>query len=158
MDFKFDGSEIQNVSPVSVVKDVKSGTVGSIAVGQLFRVDDSNPGYCKLCANGDTSTLTLNRVYLCTEASDETASADGTVKGITAPSMRLLGTVTTPGNLAQSVIDTRVTLDVSSGVQTIDENHTTDGFMRIVRPEGGASSFDTSNGYDTAVVVNECLT
>ena len=155
MDFRFDGSEIPNVGPVSVVKDVVSGTAASIDEGDLFREDDGNPGYVKKCANGDTDTLTLNRVYYCTKQSTETAGADGTVQGIWCPSMRLKGTPTTPANLLQAVIDTRVTLDVSGGTQKIDENDTTNGFMRIVRPEGGASNFDTTNGYDTLVIVNE---
>jgi len=155
MDFRLDGSEIPNVGPISVVKDVILGTTASISVGHLFRTDDGNPGYVKLCANGDTDVLTLNRVYLCTKASDEVAGTDGTVHGIWMPSMRLLGTPTTPANLAQSVIDTRVTLDLSGTTQKIDENDTSDGFMRIVRPEGGVDNFDTTNGYDTLVIVNE---
>jgi len=156
--FQFDGSISPNAAVVSVVKDVVAGTTASISVGDLFRTDDGNPGYVKLGANGDTDTLTLNRVYLCTKASDETAGVDGTVQGIWCPFMRLLGTATTPGNLAQSVIDTRVTLDLSGSTQTIDENDTTNGFMRIVRPATGYSEFDTTNGLNVAVVVNECVT
>ena len=157
MDFRFDGSEIPNVGPISVVKDVVAGTAASIDEGDLFRVDDGNPGYVKKCADGDTSVLTLNKVYLCTKASTETAGADGVVHGITCPSMRLKGTAATPANLLQAVIDTRVTLDVS-GAQTIDEDDTTNGFLRIVRPEGGAANFDTTNGYDTLVIANETTT
>ena len=155
MNFRHDGSEIPNVGPVSVTKDVITGTAASISVGHLFREDDGDAGYCKLCANGDTDTLTKNRVYLCTKASNETALADGTVEGIWMPSMRLKGTPTTPGNLVQAVIDTRVTLDLSGTTQKIDEDDTTNGFMRIVRPEGGADNFDATNGYDTLVIVNE---
>lgn len=154
MDFRQNGSEIPNVGPVSVVKDVKSGGAATIAVGQLFREDDGNAGYVKLCANGDTDTLTKNRVYLCTKASTDTAAADGVVHGIWCPSMRLEGLCTTPANLLQAVIDTRVTLDVSGSVQKVDENDTANGFMRIVRPEGGAANFDTTNGVLT-VIVNE---
>ena len=158
MEFRFLGSKEPNAAVVSVVKDVVSGTAASIAIGQLFRADNSNPGYVMLCANGDTDALTLNRVYLCTKASDETAGADGTVKGIWCPYMRLLGTVTTPANLVQAVIDTRVTLDVGGGVQKIDENDTATGFMRIARPLVGVDGFDTTNGYDTEVIVNETVT
>jgi len=158
MDFRFLGSKIPNTAPVGVVKDVILGTAASISVGQLFRLDNGDAGYAMLCANGDTDTLTLNRVYLCTKASDETAAADGTVEGIWAPSMRLLGTVTTPANLLQALIDTRVTLDVAGGVQKIDENDTTNGFMRIARPLTGAAGFDATNGYDTEVIVNETVT
>lgn len=158
MDFRFLGSKVPNASPMGVVKDVILGTAASISVGQLFRHDNGDAGYVMLAANGDTDTLTLNRVYLCTKASTETAAADGVVEGIWAPSMRLLGTVTTPGNLAQAVIDSRVTLDVAAGVQKIDENDTSNGFMRIARPLTGADGFDSTNGYDTEVIVNETIT
>ena len=152
--FRFKGSEIPNVVATSVVKDVKSGTAGSILVGDVFRLDDGNPGYVKKGANGDTSTLNPI-VYFCTKVSTETAGADGVVHGITCPKMVLEGTAATPANLLQAVIDTKVTLDVSSTVQKIDENDTTTGYMRIRRPEGGASDFDTTNGYNVEVVVND---
>jgi len=155
MDFIFDGSEIPNVGPVSVVKDVVAGTAGTTLVGDLFRYDDGNAGYFKKCANGDTDVLTLNRVYLCTKQSTETAIADGVVEGIWCPSMRLKGTPSDASALVQAVIETRVTLDISGTTQLIDEGDSTNGFMRIMRPEGGADNFDTTNGYNTLVVVNE---
>lgn len=155
MDFIFDGME-NGASPTPVKVRVVAGTDASIAVGDIFRLDDGNAGYYKKGANGDTITLTKNRACLCTKASTETASADGWVEGITGPGLRLKGTATTPANLAQSVVDTWVTLDVSTGVQTIDENDTTTGFMRIAQPpEGITAGFDTTNGYDTVVVLNE---
>ncbi len=157
MDFRFDGAENLNQAPIPVVKDVKSGTTSSISIGHLFRTDNGNAGYVKLGADGDTATLNLARTYLAVSDSTETAGADGIVKGIWCPNMRLRGTPTTPSNLTQARIDTRVTLDLSGSTQKIDENHVTDGFMRIVRPEGGADNFDTTNGYDTAVIVNESV-
>jgi hypothetical protein len=156
MDFRYKGSIYPNITATEEVKDVKSGTAASIASGDMVRVDDGNPGYVKLGANGDTSTLTP-RAFLAISASDETAGADGTVKVISCPGMVLEGTATTAANLLQAVIDTRVTLDVAGGVQTIDENDTTTGFMRILRPAGGAANFDTTNGRGVEVVVNEAL-
>lgn len=157
MNFQFDGSLQPNAAVVGVKKDVKAGTTATILVGDLFREDDGNPGYVKKCANGDTDTLTKNNVYFCTKRSTESAGADGVVEGIWCPFMRLRGTATTPANLLQATIDTRVTLDVSTIYQKIDENDTTNGFMRIERPPEGASGFDTTNGYDTVVIVNECV-
>jgi len=155
-DFKFNGS-LYGLEAPSETLDVVAGGTATVAIGDLVRIDDGNAGYVKKCANGDTNTLCLEKVWLAVSASDETASADGTVKAMTCPYMRLLGTVTTPANLLQALINTRVTLDVSAGTQKIDENHTTNGFMRIKRPVGGASCFDTTNGYDTEVVVNEAV-
>lgn len=151
-DFQYKGSLSQDRF-ITLTKDVKSGTAASIAIGDLVRDDDGNAGYVKLGANGDTSTL-APRVYLAVSASDETAGADGTVEVIYAKDMILEGTATTPANLTQAVIDTKVTLDVSTGVQKIDENDTTTGFMRIRRPHRGAAYFDTTNGV-CEVIVNE---
>lgn len=156
-DFKFDGVE-NGASSTPVRARVVLGTTASIDEGDLFRIDDGNPGYMKKCADGDTITLTKNRACLCTKASTETAAADGWVEGVTGFGLRVKGTVTTPANLTQAVVDTWVTLDSSGGVQKIDENDTTNGFMRIVQPPEGISGdpgFDTTNGYNTVVVVNE---
>ncbi len=156
MDFRFKGSLYANQQAICETKDVKSGAAASIDEGDIVRLDDGNPGYVKKGANGDTSTLTPV-CYLAISASTDTAGADGTVKVIHCPGMILEGTATTPANLLQAVIDTRVTLDVDTSVQYIDENDSTTGFMRIRRPEGGASKFDTTNGRNVEVVVNECL-
>jgi hypothetical protein len=154
MDFRFKGSLVADNQLVCLKKDVKSGTAASIATGDMVRDDDGNAGYVKLGANGDTSTLTP-RAYLAVSASTETAGADGYVYVIFCKSMVLEGTSTTAANLLQAVIDTKVTLDVAAGVQTIDENDTTTGYMRILRPVGGASKFDTTNGRGVEVCVNE---
>jgi len=157
MYFKFKGSLYNAPTAPAEPLDVKSGTSASINPGDLVRIDDGNPGYVKKCADGDTNTLCLEKVWLAVSDSTESAGADGTVYAITCPHMVLSGTATTPANLLQAVINTRVTLDVSTGVQTIDENDTTNGFMRILRPAGGAASFDTTNGYNVDVVVNEAV-
>lgn len=154
-DFFYDGME-NGASPTPDKSRVVAGGSASIAVGDLYRIDDGNAGYVKKCADGDTITLTKNRVCLCTKASTDSAGADGWVEGITGVGMRLRGTVTTPSNLTQARVGTWVTLDVSAGVQKIDENDTTTGFMRIAQPpEGVSTGFDTTNGLDTVVVVNE---
>ena len=140
-----------------VTKDVKSGAAASIEVGDIVRDDDGNAGYVKKAANGDTSTL-APRTYIAVKASTDTVAADGVVELLTGQEMVLEGLSTTPANLLQAVIDTKVTLDVAAGVQKVDENDTTTGFMRILRPEvgkaAGASGFDTTNGV-IKVVVNE---
>lgn len=156
MDFRFKGSLYANQQAICETKDVKSGGAATIDEGDIVRLDDGNPGYVKKGADGDTSTLTPI-CYLAVSASDETPGADGTVKVIHCPGMILEGTARTAGNLTQARIDTRVTLDVSSSIQYIDENDTTTGYMRIRRPEGGAANFDTTNGRNVEVVVNEAL-
>jgi hypothetical protein len=154
MDFRFKGSLVADNKLVCLKKDVKSGTAASIVAGDMVRDDDGNAGYVKLGVNGDTSTLTP-RAYLAVSTSTETAGANGSVYVVFCKSMVLEGTATTAANLLQAVIDTKVTLDVSGGVQTIDENDTTTGFMRILRPATGAAGFDTTNGRNVDVCVNE---
>ena len=158
MDFRFNGSEIPGIIPTTETKDVKAGGAATIAIGDMVREDDGNPGYVKKGADGDTDTLTKNRVYLAIGASDETAGADGTVKVMWCPYMRLLGTVDDVADLVQAIVDTRVTLEVDTGVQKIDADDTTNGFMRIKRPEGGIANWDTTNGYNVEVIVNEKVT
>lgn len=60
-----------------------------------------------------------------------TASADGVVFVYDDPNTTFVGHPTTPANLATSIIGTQVTLDVAAGVQTVDENDTTKGVMKI---------------------------
>lgn len=66
-----------------------------------------------------------------------TASADGVVFVYDDPNTTFVGRPTTSANLASTIINTKVTLDVSGDVQTVDENDTTKGVMLI-------------KGYDTA--------
>lgn len=62
-----------------------------------------------------------------------TASSDGVVYVFDNPDYLFRGKPTTSGNLATTIINTQVTLDVDgSGNQTVDENDTTNGTL-IVR-------------------------
>jgi hypothetical protein len=143
-DFRFRGT-LNGEDAVGVVKDVVAGTAASIAIGDLVIPDDVNPGYVRLIANAEVIAAAY-RVYIALSASDETAGVDGTVKLQYAPNMILEGTATTPANLVQAVIDTLVTVDVNTGVITVDENDTANGFLRIKRPQGGAGNFETTSG------------
>lgn len=121
--------------------EVKSGTTASIAVGDLITIDDSNPGYVKKAANGASSSLRW--VGRAVTASDETASADGTVEVEYHPSGLIVrGLPTTAGNLAQAIKNTLVTLDVSTGVQTVDENDTSSGVLVIKAYDTDAGTID----------------
>ena len=153
MDFRFIGT-LTGDDAVSVVKDVKAGAAATIAPGDLVIPDDGNAGYVRKVADGEVSTAAI-RVYYAVSTSTDTAGADGTVKLLYAPNMVLQGTATTAANLVQAVIDTKVTVDVTAGVITIDENDTTNGFLRIKRPQGGAANFDTTNGLNVEVICNE---
>lgn len=135
VDIKFKGG-----TPSAETYDVKAGTAASIKAGQLVIVDGSNAGYVKLAPNGTSNTSTF--VGLTATDSDETASADGTVQVYDVTGIRLVGQATTTGNLAQSVKLTSVTLDVTSGVQTIDENDTTNGVLVILDYDAGTGEVE----------------
>ena len=152
MNFTLEGT-LSGEQPTAVVKDVYAGAVGSVKVGDLFIPDNSHAGYVRALANGEASTYAI-RVYYCTKLSTDTVAANGVVHGVYAKEMILGGTVTTPANLAQAVIDTKVTMDLSGTTFTVDENDTSSGFMRIVRPDGGYLNFNTTTGA-VKVIVNE---
>lgn len=109
--------------------DVKSGTAGSIEPGMLVVKDGSNAGYVAAGANGATTSAIV--VGVAASTSTETASLDGKVLVESAPVILAQMFATTPGNLSQAVKLTACTLDVSSGAYTIDENDTTNGFIRL---------------------------
>lgn len=110
--------------------DVKAGAAASIKAGQLVTVDGSNAGYVKLGVDGGSTALTW--VGVAATDSTDTAAADGKVMVYDDPNLRFIGKPTTAGNLAQAIKNTVVTLDVADGVQTIDENDTTNGVFRIL--------------------------
>jgi len=60
-----------------------------------------------------------------------TATADGIYLVYDAGSTAFKGPVTTSGNLATSLLQTKVTLDVTANDQTIDENDTSSGVLYI---------------------------
>jgi len=68
-----------------------------------------------------------------------TATADGEYLIYDAQDTTFRGPATTSGNLADSILNTKVTLDVNSSYQTVDENDTTNGVLFV---EG----YDASNG------------
>lgn len=108
--------------------DVDAGT-DAITAGEWV-IKDSTAGYVKLAADGTDTDDTI--VGVAATDSTQTASADGVVYVYDDPDLVIRGKATTPGNLAQAVKLTSCTLDVSSGVQTIDENDTTKGAFTIL--------------------------
>lgn len=131
------GGEGNLPAPFIQELDVKSGTAGSIEPGMLVVKDGSNAGYVAAGANGATTSAIV--VGVAASTSSETASADGKVLVESAPYFLAQMFATTPGNLSQAVKLTACTLDVSSGSYTVDENDTTNGFIRIY-------SYDSATG------------
>lgn len=107
-------------TPETSVKEsaVVAGTTSSITYGDLVVYAN---GYWAKVADGGANAAGKYGIALGT--STETASADGYVSVAYSPDGLLVkGAATTPANLAQGVLGDKVTLDVTGGVQTVDEN------------------------------------
>ena len=104
--------------------DVDAGAVASIKAG--MPVIDDGSGYVAGVANGGTAMTAIAAAD-----STETATVDGKVLVYYAPVLKFNAVATTPGNLAQAIKTTQVTVDLSSTTYTIDENDTSSGFIRI---------------------------
>ena len=75
-------------------------------------------------------------------ADSVTATADGEVYVYDNPAYIFRGNPTTPGNLADSILNTKVTLDVTAGVQTVDEDDTVNGTLTIKGFDADAQTID----------------
>ena len=125
-----EGGTAQQTSGTSAQDSgVASGGAATIEAGDVVVYAN---GYWAKVADGGAATA--GQYGLAVEASDETASADGLVTVLYHPAGLLVrGTPTTVGNLALAIIGDRVTMDVASGNQTVDENDAGNGELRILR-------------------------
>lgn len=140
--------------PTQILK-VYQGAAATITPGDMLVPDNSYDGYWRIAANGEASTY-ATEVAVASSTSTEGVATNGTVEAHKGPNMRIAMTATTPANLSQAVAGDYVTLDVSAGVQTADENDVTNGFLEIENPETskpGSDSFDTTNG-EIVVIAN----
>jgi len=139
-DFKTIGT-LDGGAPVVRTFDVKSGSAASIAIGDLVIVDGGNAGY--VAKAGDGAASTSRWIGKAVTTSTDTASADGVVDVEFHPSgLVVRGLATTPGNFAQAIKNTRVTLDVSGGVQKVDENDTVNGVLTILAYDSTLETID----------------
>lgn len=102
----------------------------AIVAGELVVQDSAgDEEYVVLPSNGASNSS----VWVGLAVSDDTvtASADGVVYVVDAADAEFVGKPTTKANLASTIKNTKVTLDVTSGVQTLDEDDTTNGVFLI---------------------------
>lgn len=94
------------------------GSGASIAVGDVVVVAN---GYAAKVSDGEGTAG--QKLALAISASDETASADGTVRAAFHPSGLIVeGLATTASNLVTGVLFDSVTFDVSGGTIKVDED------------------------------------
>jgi len=98
----------------------------AIKAGELVVQDASgDEEYVELPSDGATNAKVW--VGLAVSNDTNTSSADGVVYVVDALDAEFIGKATTWANVSKSVMNTKVTLDVTSTVQTLDENDTTNG-------------------------------
>lgn len=124
------GGGLVPTSPVKAA--VFAGAAASVKAGYLLVEDPTggSEGTVMAAANGTTTSSTI--FGIAAGDSTETATANGEVEYVRAPVLICKMKATTPANLATAVLLTQCTLDVSSGSYTVDENDTTNGFIKIL--------------------------
>lgn len=116
--------------PSTVKLTVAAGTTGSILAGEFVYRSSTN-----VVLGTDGMTNSVVWVGVAQNDSNETASVAGTVQVYYNPLYIFRGAPSTNSNLSASVRNTQVTLDVAAGTngkQTVDENDTTNGSLRII--------------------------
>lgn len=103
----------------------------AINAGELAVQDTSgDEEYALAAANGaSTSQVWLG---LAVTKDTVTAGADGIVYIVDANDAVFTGKVTTWANVNSSIMNTKVTLDVASTIQTLDEDDTTNGCLLLL--------------------------
>jgi hypothetical protein len=110
-------------------------------------------GYAVYGANGIGASGTLMGWAI--TASTETSGAAGTVDVMLSPQGLILrGVATTPGNLDASTLYDKVTLDESTGTQTIDENDP--GANGILLYNYPFSDYATTGVVDVVIPFGNC--
>lgn len=132
--FSYQGT-VDGVQPTEQEFDVASGTTASISVGDIVTIAN---GYAAFTADDGCTTDGLHG--LAVEDSDETTTAAGKVKVLYSTSgLKLRGVPNTASNLATAILFDRVTIDVSSTTQTVDEDDAGGGICTI-------TGYDSTNG------------
>lgn len=127
--------------PVANPYQTKAGNTAINAGEWVIQGTGGDVEYVTVAANGAADSAVWVGVAATTDT--VTAGADGVVYVYDDPNYLFVGGATTPANLATTVINTQVTLDVTTNVQTVDENDTTNGTL-IIR--------DYNSGRGTVVV------
>ena len=118
-DFRYVGT-VNGAEPTERDFAVAAGGTATIAIGDVVVIAN---GYAAKVADGGANAAGFYGLAI--SASDETATADGTVRVqfVVGDALIVRGAPTTAGNLAAAILFDRVSMDVDgNGVQTVDEN------------------------------------
>lgn len=122
---------------------VKAGSTAPEAGQWLVQNTGGDAEYAVLPSNGASNAQ--NWVGVVAQILDAvTASVDGLYLVYDAEHCSFRGQATTSGNLAKSILNTKVTLDVTSSDQTVDENDTTNGVLFVENFDADKGTIDIS--------------
>jgi hypothetical protein len=118
MNFTYRGVLGSNSPETKTFDVVAGGLGGTIKIGDIVIIAN---GYAVFATDGSGASGTLFGYAI--SDSTETGAVNGVVTCLISPmGLILRGTATTPGNLAAATLYDKITLDISSTVQTVDEN------------------------------------
>jgi len=120
----------------TVKYEVQAGAT-TIQPGEPVIQDAGNPSYVIAAADGASNADVW--IGVAATESTQSASADGEVYVIDFAATTYTAKATTPANLTQTILNTKVTVDLNSGVYTVDELDTTNGVLTI-------KGFDAEDG------------
>jgi hypothetical protein len=131
------------LNPTARVREVRL-VAGATApeVGQWLIQDTAGDAeYYQIPADGASNADNWGGV-ISEILSAVTATADGRYLIFDAQDTTFRGPATTSGNLATSILNTKVTMDVNSSYQTVDENDTTNGVLFVEGFDADAGTID----------------
>lgn len=136
------GGGTSDMTSGTSVKDSAVAAGGSGATIQHGDICIYANGYWVKSANGELNAD--GRYGLARSNSTETGSVDGLVTiEYSTRGLKVRGKPTTAANLAQGILGDKVTLDVSGGVQKVDEDDTTNGRLLIQDYNNAVSGQET---------------
>jgi len=116
-----------NNTAIKAGEPVLKGTAGDVEyVTVAADASDTDDVWVGIAASADTVT----------------ASADGEVYVYDDASVVYRGQAVTPGNLADTILNTKVTLELTNGVFEVDEDDTTKGVLLVKGYDASAGTVD----------------
>lgn len=119
--------------------EVQAGAT-TILPGEPVIQDAGNPSFVIAAADGASNADVW--VGVAASESTQSATADGEVFVYDDPKVVFKGEATTAANLTQTVLNTKVTVDLTGAEYTVDEDDTTNGVLTIKAFDAAAGTVD----------------
>ncbi len=116
--------------------DVQTGAT-TILPGEPVIQDPANPSF--VIAAPDGASNTSEWIGVAATTSTASATADGEVYVIDDPMVVYRANALVPANLVQTMVNTKVVVNLTAGAYTVDESDVTNGVLTV-------KAIDTANG------------